>query len=132
LQLATALDGHIELNGRPVLAGWEFEDAFWHAVTTAVKSSPVRVLSLGRCAIMGKIGGLLERMAVGDPQVVSWYEHKGAGKRRRKYLFAAPADFAFVVQLKDGSGMVKLYTAYPCKADRLRRRAEAAGVAFAS
>ena len=128
-QLAAALDGHIELNGRPILPAQDFEDAFWHAVTAQVAWSPVRVLDLGRCAIMGQLWDRLERLAAGDPQVVAWHDYKGGagtGKRRRKYLFAAPSDFAFVVQLKERPGVVTLFTAYPCSPDRLRRRAAAA------
>ena len=130
-QLAAALDGHIEVDGRPILPHWDFDKEFWHVVTSGAWQSQ-RVLDLERCALMGQVWDTLERLAAGDPQVISWRENKRRPKPHggtRRFLMVAPADFSLVVRLRDRPALLAFCTAYPLGADhaeRMRARAAAA------
>jgi hypothetical protein len=129
-QLAAALDGHVQLEGRPVLPLFGLDKSFWHTATTEAGWSSNRVLDLHRCALMGQVWDLLERLAAGDPQVVSWRESKRRPKHggKRRYLMAAPVAFGFVVRLRERRDTFSFLTAYPLgpyAVERMRARAAA-------
>ncbi len=133
-QLEQAVDGHIELQGRPVLPAGDIDKLFWHVATGAHRGSQERWLDPRRCALMGLVWDILERLAVGDPRAVSWrekrhYGHKkGKGRRTGTRLMVAPVDFSFAAILREGPEHVFLGTAYPLgEQSSLRAMRKAAG-----
>ena len=121
-QFEAIVDGHIRVLGRPVVASGNPEKTFWHAVTGDVGWSASRWLDLRRCAIMGQVWDLLERLADGDPRACWWREGHG----RRKTLVVAPVDFRFVVVLRESGGYLYFVTAYPQGRRRVARLMERA------
>jgi hypothetical protein len=135
--LASALDGHIVIDGQPVLAAGDFDARFWHVATTAVSWSTQRQLAPDRCAIMTQIGDVLERLAAGDPRAVSWHERydrrrrPGKGRRSAERLMLAPLDFSFVATLREGRDAVYFGTAWALDGlgrQRAMRRAAGGGL----
>ncbi len=133
-QFGAIVDGHIAPFGKPVVTSSAADDVFWHIVTDGRCGSEGRCLNLMRCAMMGRIWDLLERLAVDDPRACCWQgrEHgrkrdHGRNRGRRKTLMVAPVDLSFVVVLRESREALLFVTAYPLgRRERVRMMAKAA------
>ena len=119
-QFEAIVDGHIQIDGRPLLACGDHDEVFWHATTGDVAWSETRWLDLGRCAVMGRVWDLLERLAAGDPRACFWREGHG----RRKSLMVAPVDLSLIVVLRECRASVLFVTAWPLRQRKRARQME--------
>ena len=108
-QFEAIVDGHIEVDGKPVVACADHEQLFWHVVTTDKGPKRGRWLDLKRCEIVGRVWDLLERWAAGDPRACSWHERTHG----RKNVAVAPVDMSFVVILRECREELLLVTTHP-------------------
>jgi hypothetical protein len=105
----------VEILGKPVktpggkhqgrgLGG--MEGRFWHCITSGNGPEATRRLDDGRCGVLPRVRPLLELMAAGDEARVRWW-------REGRFLFVAPASFAFAVVLTERPGVWRLKSFYP-------------------
>jgi len=112
----------LRLWGKPIAAaaGDQAADGrdrrFWHVITdgTNEHTESSRVLSLGRCSMLGQVWALLELAGADDPRVMWW--------RRHGTVFVAPVDLSMVVLLQEARGSLELKTFYPLPRKRQRNR----------
>ena len=74
-QFEAIIDGHIRPWGLPVVSADDHDTAFWHVVT-GDGAVARRQLDLERCASLGRVWDVLERLAADDCRVCWWPERR--------------------------------------------------------
>jgi hypothetical protein len=121
-QFGAIVDGHIAPFGKPVVSSARADEVFWHVITDG-RQSEGRRLNLLRCALIGRIWDVLERLAAGDPRACCWRAHDHSTRT----MWVAPVDLSFVIVLRECRTTLLLVTAYPLgRRERVRMMAKAA------
>ena len=88
---------------------------FWHLCTTSTRlgTEASRVLSIHRASDIGRVHDVLERLAVGDPRAIWWWEERRGP--RKLFLHVAPIDSSVHIVLRQAGRDFRLTTAYPVR-----------------